>query len=154
MTALLASVASLDEARAVADCVGVVDLKDPRAGALGALPVAQVAAIVRDLGGRCVVSAALGEFADETAVADAAGAMAATGVDFVKIGVADAGGRRASVDRPAPGEQVDAGIRVRRSLRRQTCAANGCAVLFAFAMTSDAFGVPAMARAIDSFVAL
>jgi dihydroneopterin aldolase len=90
MTALLASVASLDEARAVADCVGVVDLKDPRAGALGALPVAQVAAIVRDLGGRCVVSAALGEFADETAVADAAGAMAATGVDFVKIGVADA----------------------------------------------------------------
>jgi len=90
MTALLASVASLDEAHAVVDCVDVVDLKDPRAGALGALPVAQVAAIVRDLGGRRVVSAALGEFVDGTAVGEAAEAMAATGVDFVKVGLADA----------------------------------------------------------------
>jgi len=90
MTALLASVASLDEARAVSDCVSVVDVKNPRAGALGALPVAQVAAIVRDLGGRRVVSAALGDFVDESAVAEAAEAMAATGVDFVKIGLADA----------------------------------------------------------------
>ena len=90
MTALLASVASLDEARAVADCVDVVDLKNPLDGALGALPAAEVAAIVRDLGGRRVVSAALGEFVDESGLAEAAEAMAATGVDFVKIGLADA----------------------------------------------------------------
>ncbi len=35
----------------------------------------------------------------------------------------------------------------------QLCAAKGCPVLAFFATTSDAFGVPAMARAIDSFVA-
>ena len=89
MTALLASVVSLDEARAIEDCVDVVDLKDPRAGALGALPVERVADIVRCLGGRRVVSAALGDFVDEQSVADAAGAMAATGVNFVKVGLAD-----------------------------------------------------------------
>jgi dihydroneopterin aldolase len=96
MTALLASVASIAEARAVADCVDVVDLKNPRAGALGALAVADVAAIVRDLAGRRVVSAALGEFVDAAAVTAAVDAMAATGVDFVKIGLADAT-RRADV---------------------------------------------------------
>ena len=89
MTALLASVASLDEARAIVDCVDVVDLKDPRAGALGALAVERVAEIVRCLDGRRVVSAALGEFVDAASVGDAAEAMAATGVDFVKVGLAD-----------------------------------------------------------------
>jgi len=89
MTALLASVASLDEARAIEDCVDVVDLKDPRAGALGALPVERVADIVRSLGARRIISAALGDFVDEEPVADAARAMAATGVDFVKVGLAD-----------------------------------------------------------------
>ena len=89
MTALLASVASLDEARAIADCVDVVDLKDPRAGALGALPVDRVARIVRSLGRRRVVSAALGDHVDQAALPDAAAAMAAAGVDFVKIPLAD-----------------------------------------------------------------
>ena len=89
MTALLASVTSLEEARAIEDCVDVVDLKDPRAGALGALPVERVAEIVRFLGGRRIISAALGDFVDEASVADAAGTMAATGVDFVKVGLAD-----------------------------------------------------------------
>jgi (5-formylfuran-3-yl)methyl phosphate synthase len=89
MTALLASIASLDEARAIVDCVDVVDVKDPRAGALGALPVERVAEIVRCLDGRRIVSAALGEFVDGASVGDAAEAMAATGVDFVKVGLAD-----------------------------------------------------------------
>ena len=89
MTALLASVASLDEALVIEDCVDVVDLKDPRAGALGALPVERVAEIVQYLGARRIVSAALGTFVDEASVVHAAAAMAATGADFVKIGLAD-----------------------------------------------------------------
>ena len=41
MTGLLASVASPEEARIAAACgVDIIDLKNPRAGALGALPLA------------------------------------------------------------------------------------------------------------------
>jgi (5-formylfuran-3-yl)methyl phosphate synthase len=88
MTAFLASVSSLDEARLVADIADVVDLKDPAAGALGALDRDRVREIVRWSEGRHVLSAALGDLPMRPQlIADACAAMAASGIDFVKIGL-------------------------------------------------------------------
>ena len=88
MTAFLASVSSLDEACVVADIADVIDLKDPKAGALGALAPDRVGEIVRWSAGRHVLSAALGDLPMRPQlIADACEAMAASGVDFVKIGL-------------------------------------------------------------------
>jgi uncharacterized protein (UPF0264 family) len=88
MTRLLASVASLSEARWVAASdVDIVDLKNPARGALGAMPVEAVAAIVAGLRGVKPVSATIGDLPmDPTRVIPAVEAMAATDVDYVKIG--------------------------------------------------------------------
>jgi uncharacterized protein (UPF0264 family) len=88
MTGMLASVANLAEARLVAEAgVDIIDLKNPARGALGALPVEEVARIVQALGGRHPVSATVGDLPMEPGiVAPAVEAMAATGVDYVKIG--------------------------------------------------------------------
>lgn len=90
MSALLASVRSLHEARiALAAGVDVIDLKEPAEGALGAVSLT-VARLVAALPDRPTVSATIGDLpfvAD--AVVPAARAMAATGVDIVKIGVFD-----------------------------------------------------------------
>lgn len=88
MTGMLASVADLAEARLAADAgVDIIDLKNPAAGALGALPVAEVARIVAALGKARPVSATVGDLPMEPGtVVPAVAAMAATGVDYVKIG--------------------------------------------------------------------
>jgi uncharacterized protein (UPF0264 family) len=88
MTRMLASVASLAEARLVAGLgVDLVDLKQPAAGALGALPVDEVARIVLSLAGRWPISATVGDLPMvPEVVAKAVASMAATGVDYVKIG--------------------------------------------------------------------
>ena len=88
MTGLLASVANLTEARLVAEAgVDIIDLKDPAVGALGALPDREVALIVKALGSGPPVSATVGDLpmAPEVVV-PAVRAMAAAGVDYVKIG--------------------------------------------------------------------
>jgi uncharacterized protein (UPF0264 family) len=88
MTAMLASVANLDEALLVLEAgADIIDLKSPARGALGALPIEDVRAVVAALGGRKPVSATVGDLpmAPET-VLQAAEAMAAQGVDYVKIG--------------------------------------------------------------------
>ena len=88
MTRFLASVTGLDEAEiAIAGGADIVDLKDPGRGALGALPTAAVAAAVAGIGGRRPVSAVIGDLPMRPEpLAEAAEAMAATGVDFVKVG--------------------------------------------------------------------
>lgn len=88
MTGMLASVVSLDEARIVRDAgVDIVDLKNPAAGALGALPADRVEIIVTDLAGAVPISATVGDLPmDPELVGPAVAAMAATGVDYVKIG--------------------------------------------------------------------
>jgi uncharacterized protein (UPF0264 family) len=88
MTRLLASVADQDEALLALDLgADILDLKNPVLGALGAWPIAAVAAAVRAIGGRLPVSATIGDLPMQpAAVAEAAAAMAATGVDYVKIG--------------------------------------------------------------------
>lgn len=88
MTLLLASVANLDEAQLVASCgVGIIDLKNPVQGALGAWPVPEVKAAVTALNRQHALSATVGDLpmAAEPLVA-AVEAMAATGVDYVKLG--------------------------------------------------------------------
>lgn len=90
MTGWLASVTDADEALLVlAAGADIVDAKNPRAGALGALPLDTVRAIVNAVGGQAPVSATVGDFPnmEPHAVARAVDMMAATGVDFVKIGL-------------------------------------------------------------------
>ncbi|GJD80389.1 hypothetical protein GCM10007886_00160 [Methylobacterium gregans] len=82
---LLVSVRDVAEAElACAAGADLVDAKDPARGALGALPVATVRALVERLAGRAVTSAVAGEPAPGD-MASAVRAMAATGVDYVKV---------------------------------------------------------------------
>lgn len=86
----LASVTCAGEAeqalRAGAD---LIDAKDARSGALGALPLPTVRSIVAAVSARAPVSATLGDriAMDPAELSAAAAALAATGVDLVKIGL-------------------------------------------------------------------
>ena len=88
MTQLLASVKSLDEARIALEYgADIIDLKDPANGALGALPLDTVARVVRMVGGRRTVSATLGDLPMQPQIlCETAAQIAATGVDFIKVG--------------------------------------------------------------------
>ncbi|HLF97753.1 MAG TPA: (5-formylfuran-3-yl)methyl phosphate synthase [Methylococcaceae bacterium] len=88
MTGFLASVVSLEEARlALQGGADLVDLKNPAEGALGALPLATVRHVVAELGGKRPFSATAGDLPMSPQVVRAAvETLAATGVDYVKIG--------------------------------------------------------------------
>ncbi|HSV71143.1 MAG TPA: (5-formylfuran-3-yl)methyl phosphate synthase [Methylibium sp.] len=91
---LLVSVRSVAEARLAAEAgADFIDLKEPSAGALGALPLATAQAVVaalREQHPRCAISATVGDFdADAVApVLERVGLTAACGVDYVKVGLA------------------------------------------------------------------
>ncbi len=95
----LASVTSAPEAlTALAAGAEIIDGKNPAEGALGALPHATVRAIVEAVGHAVPVSATIGDLpAIPDVLCDAAVAMAATGVDLVKIGFFDGGDAKASI---------------------------------------------------------
>jgi dihydroneopterin aldolase len=98
VTLMLASVTGPEEAEtALLGGADVIDLKDPARGALGAVEVATVAATVARLGGRRRLSAVAGD-APLAALLPTAEAMAAAGVDIVKVGL-------------APGQDLAAGLR-------------------------------------------
>jgi uncharacterized protein (UPF0264 family) len=94
MTALLASVRSVDEALDAAQAgADVIDLKEPRAGALGGVATDDIKRIVRALRARYAVrpiSATIGDLPNDaldemtSRVLD----VASSGVDYVKVGVA------------------------------------------------------------------
>jgi len=93
MMRLLVSVRSVDEAMLAAEAgADLIDLKEPGRGALGALPVATIAAIVAELRANHValpVSATIGDLAMH-ALADiraGVGAVGDCGVDYVKVGI-------------------------------------------------------------------
>ena len=94
MTRLLVSVRDVAEARVAAEHgADLVDCKEPRAGALGALPVDTIAAIVAAVRARFPgrrLSATVGDFAPDAVapVLERVAAVAATGVDYVKVGLA------------------------------------------------------------------
>ncbi|AMK78315.1 MULTISPECIES: (5-formylfuran-3-yl)methyl phosphate synthase [Methylomonas] len=100
MTAMLASVNSLAEALLVeAAAVDIIDLKQPARGALGALDVATVADIVRNLQPESCVSATIGDLPMQPElILPAVQAMAATGVNYVKIGFFPGGDWQACID--------------------------------------------------------
>jgi len=93
MILMLASVTTRAEAEvAWAGGADIIDLKDPAKGALGALDAKVAANIVASIGKRSPVSAAAGSaFDDDGSLLDTVAAMAATGVDYVKIGLATNG---------------------------------------------------------------
>ncbi|HUA04982.1 MAG TPA: (5-formylfuran-3-yl)methyl phosphate synthase [Solirubrobacteraceae bacterium] len=86
---LLVSVISAVEARrAVAGGADIIDVKDPREGALGAPSPVVLSAVVREVDGAVPVSVALGDLPDlpHTAALAAHGA-AACGATYVKVGL-------------------------------------------------------------------
>lgn len=95
----LASVTSVAEAlTAMAAGAEIIDCKNPSQGALGALAPQIVRAIVEAIAGKVPVSATIGDLPPEPEIlCPAASAMAATGVDLVKIGFFDGGDARASI---------------------------------------------------------
>ncbi|MFA5983304.1 MAG: (5-formylfuran-3-yl)methyl phosphate synthase [Methylococcaceae bacterium] len=88
MTAMLASVSNLTEAlQVLAAQVDIIDLKQPAAGALGALELDVIHQIVTAVKQRCPISATIGDLPTwPDIVAPAVKNMAATQVDFIKIG--------------------------------------------------------------------
>src|SRR5262249_9212260 len=99
MTLLLASVTGPDEAE-IAERHGadIIDLKDPRRGAFGAVAPAVVSAAVAALARRRPVSAVAGELAMEPGViVRGATALADAGVDYVKVALFPEAGRVDSI---------------------------------------------------------
>ena len=98
-TQMLASVTSPEEAAIVLRAgVEIVDLKNPAAGALGALPYQLVEDVVQLVDGQAVVSATIGDLPMEAALIVAkTKAMLATGVDVVKIGFFGDAGHEACI---------------------------------------------------------
>jgi (5-formylfuran-3-yl)methyl phosphate synthase len=89
MTRMLASVANATEAGIILQLgADVVDLKDPQRGALGAVSLDIARQVVAAVAGRSETSAALGDppYDEETLLA-AARALAAMGVNYVKLAV-------------------------------------------------------------------
>ena len=89
MTGMLASVRNLEEANlACREGVDIVDLKEPRDGALGAVPLDTMHLIVDELWEKCRISATIGDLpASPCAIEDQVMKTAETGVDFVKVGM-------------------------------------------------------------------
>lgn len=101
---MLVSVRDVDEALAAADSgADFIDLKEPRDGALGGLPLGVIGAIVdalrrRDL--RLPISATVGDLSgdDLAPIVARVAAVAACGVDYVKVGIERTVGVAALID--------------------------------------------------------
>jgi uncharacterized protein (UPF0264 family) len=88
---LLVSVRSAEEARAaLAGGAEIIDAKEPRRGALGAVEIGVLREIVHAVHGERPVSAAIGDAGDAELLAEKARAAAEAGATFVKVGFADA----------------------------------------------------------------
>jgi uncharacterized protein (UPF0264 family) len=103
MSKMLASVNSVDEALLVLNAeVDIIDLKQPASGALGALDTGLVHEIVKEIAGRCPISATVGDLPMQPElIFNAVKAMAKTGVDYIKIGFFPDGDSLAVVEKLA-----------------------------------------------------
>jgi uncharacterized protein (UPF0264 family) len=87
---LLVSVRNAEEARAaLAGGAEIIDAKEPSLGALGAVEIGTLCAIIDAVDGLRPVSAALGDAGDADGLAAAARIAADAGAMFVKVGFAD-----------------------------------------------------------------
>jgi len=100
MTRMLVSVTSAEEAEiALAGGADIVDLEDPSRGALGAVTADAIRATVTLAGGRRPVSAATGDLPMQPdLMAATVRDIAATGVDYVKLGIVPGGDASACID--------------------------------------------------------
>ena len=91
MTGMLASVATLKEAKIVLDQkVDIIDLKNPRLGALGALDQKVISSVVELVNNSIPTSATIGDInPDDTRLSELILDTAKTGVNFVKVGLFD-----------------------------------------------------------------
>ena len=89
MTQLLASISNVEEAHiALKASVGILDMKDPTQGALGALDELTINEIVQLVSGTCTSSATIGDLpADPEVVLKKTQAIAKLGVNYVKVGM-------------------------------------------------------------------
>jgi len=89
MTGMLASVRNVREAECALQAgVDLLDLKEPDAGALGALDPGTAARIVQFINARTSVSATIGDLPFQApALCPTIERMAATGADLIKVGV-------------------------------------------------------------------
>jgi len=89
MTGMLASVASLEEAKTVLECnVDIIDLKNPKLGALGQLDQDAISSVVKLVNNRLPVSATIGDIKpDDSKLYNRIINTADLGVDFVKVGL-------------------------------------------------------------------
>jgi uncharacterized protein (UPF0264 family) len=89
MAGLLISVTNADEAElALAGGADVIDVKQPRRGALGAPSPRSLAAVSHVVGGRVPLSVALGELSESV---DRLSLLKTTGLVFAKVGLAQVG---------------------------------------------------------------
>lgn len=97
---LLVSVSDYAEAIEVLQTdIDILDLKNPREGALGALPLDEISRIVKANGGCKQTSATIGDVPMQPyIVAERVKATFATGVDIVKIGFFGTHGHEACID--------------------------------------------------------
>ncbi|MET3577254.1 dihydroneopterin aldolase [Mesorhizobium robiniae] len=104
MTRMLGSVTGADEAEiALSGGVDIVDLKNPKAGALGAVPTQTIRRTISLIAGRAPVSAVCGDLPMEPETIRAkAEEIAATGVDYVKIGFFPSANAAACAEALAP----------------------------------------------------
>jgi dihydroneopterin aldolase len=104
MIRLLASVRDADEAdTALLGGADIIDFKDPAHGALGALPAEVIEAGVRRVARRASTSATAGDWPlDAAALTRAAERIAATGVDFVKLGLLPGAALASCIEALAP----------------------------------------------------
>ncbi|MCF7970515.1 MAG: (5-formylfuran-3-yl)methyl phosphate synthase [Methylococcaceae bacterium] len=88
MSKMLASVNSLEEALIAQQAkVDIIDLKQPARGALGALDIVDIKAIVTALEPTSLISATVGDLPMQVElIFNAVEKMAETGVDYIKIG--------------------------------------------------------------------
>lgn len=100
MTRLLASVANKHEAMLALEAgVDIIDLKDPREGALGALQATAIREVIELVGGRNIVSATIGDLPmQHDAVMYGVEHTFQLGVDIVKVGFFDTGDRDSCIN--------------------------------------------------------
>lgn len=89
MTGFLASVDNLQDAITVSEYgADIIDLKDPKNGALGGLAIQDIHSIVDHLWEKSIVSATVGDLeADVSLILEKIEQVADTGVDYVKVGM-------------------------------------------------------------------
>ncbi len=89
MSGFLASVDNLNDAIVAADQgADIIDLKDPKQGALGGLDINTIHSIVDHLWEKSLISATVGDLeADVSLIMQRIGEVADTGVDYVKVGM-------------------------------------------------------------------